>query len=327
LLRRLFAGALLLLLVASTLASLGCSKPGPYPNQQIEFVVPFAPGGPVDTAARAIQPKMSALLGVPVVVVNKPGNGGAAAASSVAKAPADGYQVLATSSGVLTVLPAAGSKVDYSDGDFVSLGSFASDVAVLAVKTDNPRKTIEQLVDSAKKNPGKLTYGTPGHGTTAFLMMELLKKRFGVDLGEVPFDGAAPATDALLNGQVDVIATALSSVAAQVQAGAVRLLVQSGPDRVSKYSEVPTLAEKGLTPQSLSIWIGLYVPAATPREITERLAGGLATTMQDPGVFDAFDRIALGVDYRNPDAARKVLQNEALTLGRALQDIPSQRQN
>ena len=156
-----------------------------YPTRPVEFIIPFAPGGPTDTAIRLIQPVLSANLGQPVVLVNKAGGGGAIGMDGVAKAKPDGYTLAATVRSTLTILPATQPDVPYKISDFAAIGTYALDSQVITVKSGAPWKTLEELIDHAKKNPGKLTYGSAGQGTNSFFTMELLKLAYGVDLAPI----------------------------------------------------------------------------------------------------------------------------------------------
>src|SRR5215475_9026093 len=158
-----------------------------YPTRPVEFIIPFAPGGPTDTAIRLIQPQLSANLGVPLVLVNKAGGGGAIGMDQVAKARPDGYTLAATVRSTLTVLPATQPDVTYKLADFAPIGAFAFDSGAIMVKRDAPWRTLEELIEHARKNPGKVTYGTAGLGTNSFFTMEILKQAYGLDMAHVPF--------------------------------------------------------------------------------------------------------------------------------------------
>src|SRR5712664_3293759 len=151
----------------------------PYPTRPVEFIIPFAPGGPTDTAIRLIQPQLSANLGVPVVIVNKAGGGGALGMDAVAKAKPDGYTLAATVRSTLTILPATQPDVPYKVSDFAPIGTYAIDSGVILVKAGAPWKTLEEFVDHARKNPGTLTYGSAGLGTNSYFNMELLQQAYG----------------------------------------------------------------------------------------------------------------------------------------------------
>jgi tripartite-type tricarboxylate transporter receptor subunit TctC len=308
-----------LVLLVLAVAAIGCRQEGPYPSRQIEFVIPFPPGGPADTAARIIQPRISELLGVEVVLVNRPGEGGALGAAAIAEAPADGYHVLATSSSVLSILPWTRDNLPFEPGNFVSVGSYVSDVGVIAVRGDGPWKNLEQLVEYAQKNPGQLAYGSGGGGTVSSFVMELLRRSQGLEMNHVPFAGSAPARDALLGGRVDVAAFGFASTGPLIAAGALQPLVSTSTDRMSTYPDVPTLYEKGLEGAALNIWMGLFVSAATSEEAKDRLAGALAETMQDRTVAAAVDKARLSVDFRNPDATRRQLESESTMVQLAME--------
>src|SRR2546425_11233456 len=160
---------------ATIMVLLGASGPARaqalYPTRPIECVIPFAPGGPTDTAIRIIQPQLSANLGVPLVLVNKAGGGGALGMDAVAKAKPDGYALAATVRSTVTILPATQPDVTYKLSDFAVIGAYAVDSQVVLVKSGSPWKTLEELVEFAKKNPGKLSYGTAGLGTNSFFTM------------------------------------------------------------------------------------------------------------------------------------------------------------
>ncbi len=178
-------GRTLMVAVAAMVALAGVAPSGAqvlYPTRPIEFVIPFAPGGPTDTAIRIVQPQLSANLGVPLVLVNKAGGGGALGMDAVAKAKPDGYTLAATVRSTVTILPATQPDITYKISDFAVVGSYVVDSQVILVKAGAPWKTLEDLIDHAKKNPGKLSYGSAGLGTNSFFTMELLKLTYGLDM-------------------------------------------------------------------------------------------------------------------------------------------------
>src|SRR5437773_10938209 len=188
-------GRTLMVAVTAMVALTGGAPSGAqvlYPTRPIEFVIPFAPGGPTDTAIRIIQPQLSANLGVPVVLVNNAGGGGAVGMDGVAKAKPDGYTLAATVRSTVTILPATQPDVTYKLVDFAVIGSYAYDSGVVLVKAGAPWKTLEELVAEAKNNPGKMTYGSAGRGTNSFSNMEPLKQAYGFEMAHVPFGGSGP---------------------------------------------------------------------------------------------------------------------------------------
>src|SRR5207247_4671367 len=228
---------------ATVMVLLGASGPAraqaPYPTRPIECVIPFAPGGPTDTAIRIIQPQLSANLGVPLVLVNKAGGGGAPGRDAVAKAKPDGYPLAATVRSTVTILPATQPDVTYKLSDFAVVGAYAVDSQVVLVKSGSPWKTLEELVEFAKKNPGKLSYGTAGLGTNSFFTMELLKLTYGLDMTHVPFGGSGPVKNAVLGGHVQGGAASLSPMLSVLRSGEVVALAISAPKRVAAIASVP----------------------------------------------------------------------------------------
>ena len=281
-----------------------------YPTRAIEFVIPFATGGPTDTAIRVIQPQLAANLGVPVVLVNKAGGGGAVGMDGVAKAKPDGYTLAATVRSTVTILPALQKEVTYKLSDFAIVGAFAYDSGVVLVKAGAPWKTLEELVEHAKKNPGKLTYGSAGLGTNSFFNMELLKQAYGIDMAHVPFGGSGPVKNAVMGGHIPVGAAALSAVLSVVRSGDVVALATSASKRLSSIPNTPTMTEKGHPDASLSTWMEIYAPAKTPRPIVERLAAALDKTMKDAAVVAAIEKAGLTVEYHDPAGSLKLIERE-----------------
>ena len=302
--------------VALLLIALVAGAPAPrvfaqaYPTRPLEFIIPFAPGGPTDTSIRLIQSSLSANLGVPVVLVNKAGGGGAIGMDAVAKARPDGHTLAATVRSTLTILPATQSNVTYKISDFAAIGTYALDSQVVMVKSGAPWKTLEELIEHAKKNPGKLTYGSAGQGTNSFFTMELLKLAYGVDLAHVPFAGSGPVKNAILGGHVQVGAASLSTMLSVIRSGDVTPLVTSATRRNPAVPTVPTLTEKGQPEISLSTWAELWAPAKTPRPIVDRLAQALEKTMKDPAVVSAIEKAGLQVEFNDPAATLKLVERE-----------------
>jgi tripartite-type tricarboxylate transporter receptor subunit TctC len=282
----------------------------PYPTRPIECVIPFAPGGPTDTAIRIIQPQLSANLGVPLVLVNKAGGGGALGMDAVAKAKPDGYTLAATVRSTVTILPATQPDVTYKLSDFAIVGAFAVDSQVVLVKAGSPWKTLEELVEFAKKNPGKLSYGTAGLGTNSFFTMELLKLTYGLDMTHVPFGGSGPVKNAVLGGHVQVGAASLSPMLSVLRSGDIVALVTSATKRIPSIPNVPTMTEKGQPDASLSTWAEIYAPAKTPKAVVDRLAQALEKTMKDPAVVSAIEKAGLVVEYHGPEDTLKLIQRE-----------------
>lgn len=308
--------ALALLVLAA-----GLTRAADYPTREIELIVSFPAGGPADTGARIIAPKMSSLLGTPVVVVNKTGGGGAVGADYVAKAKPDGYTVYASTNSVLTISPTILKNIPYRASDFTPIGAYAWDLGVITTRAGGPARTLEEFVEHAKKNPGKLSYGSAGLGTVSFFTMELFKQAYGLDLTHVPFQGTGPVKNAIMGGHVAVATSGFGSLAPVIKSGDLIPLVTTSPRRVAAFPNVPTMAEKGFPDASLNIWLGLYVPARTPKPVVDVLVKALAQAAKDPAVAAAIEKAGMHADYKDPAETQKTLETEAATVAKVAEKI------
>ena len=281
-----------------------------YPDRPIEMIITFPPGGPTDLAARVVQPAFAKALNVPVVLVNKGGSGGAVAMDAVAKAKPDGYTIAATVRSTISITPAVQSNVPYRLKDFEVIGTYAASPQALVVKKGAPWRTLEELVNDVKANPGKHSYGSAGQGTNSHLAMELLKLARGLDMAHVPFQGSGPLKNAVLGGHVPVAAVSLSTMIPLIKSGDVIALVVSGDKRNPAVPDVPTMAEKGVPEASLSTTMELYAPAKTPKPVVDRLAQALATAMKNPDTLAALEKAGLEPDYHSPEASRQQIERE-----------------
>jgi tripartite-type tricarboxylate transporter receptor subunit TctC len=289
-----------------------------YPNRQVEFIIPFAPGGPADTAARIIQTQLSANLGASLVLVNKPGGGGALGADFVTRAKPDGYTIYATTNSTLTIITATQPDITYRLTDFMPIGSYMTELGVVVSHPGTGLKTLEEMVDYAKKNPGKLSYGSAGLGTVSFFTMELIKISYGLDVAHVPFQGTGPVKNAIIGGHVNLASSGLGSMAPLIKSGEVIPLVTTAPKRPAGYTDVPTMTEKGFPEATLNIWMGLYVPLKTPKEIVDKLSRALEKTVKDPAVIGATEKAGMVIDYRGSEATRKLLESEHEAIKKAV---------
>jgi tripartite-type tricarboxylate transporter receptor subunit TctC len=292
-----------------------------YPTREIELVVSFPAGGPADTSARIIAPKLQALLGQPIVVVNKTGGGGALGADYAAKAKPDGYTVFSSTNSPLTISPVILKNLTYKPSDFTPVGAYAADFNVITTRANGPARTLEEFVEYARKNPGKLNYGSAGVGTVSHFTMELFKQAYGLDIAHVPFQGTGPVKNAVLGGHVMLATSGFGSLTPLIKSGDLIPLVTTAPKRIAAFPNVPTMAEKGFPEASLNIWMGLFVPAKTPKPIVDTLARALAEAVKDPKVIDAFDKAGMQVDYHDGPATQKLIETETATVRRVAEKI------
>jgi tripartite-type tricarboxylate transporter receptor subunit TctC len=286
--RRRFVGAACRLTGAIALPALG-QAPARYPSRPITLVVPFAPGGSVDQAGRAVADRLSKVLGQPVLVENKAGAGGAIGSAYVAKAPPDGHTLIVASQSTHVVNPAVSASLPYDAvNDFVPITLIDRLANVLLVNPALPVKNFAEFLKYVKANPGKLNYASSGKGSVAHLSMELLKAKLGVFITHIPYRGAGPALNDLLGGQVHMTWNNLSSNLSMIEDGRLRALAAASPIRVPQLPGVPTFDELKLPDLNLTSWSGLAAPARTPEPIVAQLYEAMRTVLRDPQTQEAW---------------------------------------
>ena len=266
----------------------GIARAQDYPSQSIRLIVPFAAGGAVGAVARVLGAPLSVWLGQSVVIDNRGGAGGIIGMEAVAKSPPDGYTLLLAHSG-LTYMPGLYSKLPFDPlKDFDGVITAVSGTYVLAVFNDAPFKTIPELVAYAKANPGKLSYGSAGIGSTLHLAAEFFKRAAGVDIIHVPYRGAAQATTDLVGGQMQMMFGPVVAVLPLAQAGKVRALAVTSAKRSALAPELPTMIESGVPGFEVTGWYGLAAPAGTPKAIVERLNAETNRALQSSEIVEQF---------------------------------------
>jgi len=260
-----------------------------YPTRPIRIVAPFGPGGLVDVLARAVGEKMRASFGQAIVVDNRPGSGGNIGADIVAKAEPDGYTLLMSSAGILSINEALYPRMPFNPQTAFTPVSLVAEMNMLAVVNNaSPIKSAGELVAAAKKDPGKLNFGSPGNGTTGHLGMELFQHAAKVKLTHVPYKSAAEAVLALIGNQIQGVFDNPPTVLPHIRAGRLRALAYAAPKRFALLPEVPTFDESGLKGFEASSWFGLVAPAKTPRPIVNLLSKETAKALREPDVQKRF---------------------------------------
>lgn len=306
--------ALLLALVAA------CAMAAdPYPTRQIRWVVPYTPGGITDTVTRLLTSKLQETFGQTIVVENKPGANSIVGADIVAKSAPDGYTVI-------TVIAAHAANASLYAGKLpfdtvksftpVSLAAVAP--LILTVNNDFPARDVKGLVDYARANPGKISFGSSGVGAAAHLTTELLKQSAGIDMVHVPYKGTAPALTALMAGDIQVLVDVPSSMMPHVRGGKVRALGMFSAKRITGASEVPTLAEAGGPALEGSTWVLILVPAGTPREAVARLSTELARILGSAEVRERFEKLGIEPVGSTPEQAARFLDEEIAKWARVI---------
>ncbi len=275
------------LLAAPALVSLGAAaQPAWQPNRQLRLIVPFSPGGSTDVGGRIIAERMSETLGQPVVVENRTGAGGAVGVEAAARSPADGYTLLVATNGVMTQAPHLGlmRAVD-TRRDLVALSLIFTTDVILVVHPSVPARTVQEFVAFAKSRPGQLSFATSGVGSGTHVFTELFMAVAGIEMVHVPYRGSGQAMSDLVNGTVQVMLDQPASSIAQVRAGSIRVLANSGPRRLALTPETPTFAEVGLGDATAQSWGSIAVPAGTPPAIMERLGAAVRDAVAHPLVI------------------------------------------
>jgi len=272
-----------------------------WPSQSVKIVVPWATGGTVDMGARVIGQKIAEQTGQPVVVENKPGASSTIGFSQVLKASPDGYTLIAFESSY-AILPSLFKKLswDHSE-DLAVVGAVFQTPMVLVVPEKSPFKTVQELVEFGRLNPGKLNFGSGGVGSSPHLSGELLQKEAGIKLTHIPYKGGGEALSAVLAGNVDLLITATPTAIGHVQGGRVRALAVTGTQRSGAFPAVPTLKEAGFANYVVMNWYGLGAPKNTPPQILNQIYQLTVRALSDPGIQSRFAQ--QGVEPLNMNAS------------------------
>ena len=273
-----------------------------YPAKPIRIVAPFGAGGLVDVLARAVGEKLRASLGQPVIVDNRPGSGGNIGADIAAKAEPDGYTLLMSSAGILSINEALYPKMPFNPQTAFTPVTLVAEMNMLAVVISaSPIKTANDLIAAARKEPGKLNFGSPGNGTTGHLGMELFQHAAGVRLTHVPYKSAAEAVLAVIGNQIQGVFDNPPTVLPHIRAGRLRALAYAAPKRFTLLPDLPTFDEAGLKGFVASSWFGLVAPAKTPRAILNLLAKETGKALREPDVQGRFADLGAALVGNTPE--------------------------
>ena len=282
-----------------------------YPEKPIRMIIPSAPGGSPDVLMRILTQQMSQQMNVPIVVENKPGGSYVLGTMDVVKAPPDGYTLgygnivsLAINRSLLPSLPYDVER----DLTLVSNVTFVFNM--LAVSNDLPVHSVAELITYAKRNPGKLTNGSSGNGTTGHLGGELFKTMTGVDIVHVPYKGSAQAINDLMGGQIQVMFDNVPSIGPHVKAGRVRGLGVSSPKRAASFPDIPTIAEAGVSGYETNSWGGIIGPARLPTDIVQRLHKEIRAALRVPLVVERYRQLDSEIDGSTPEEFLALVRRE-----------------
>lgn len=308
-----FAAALLLSGSAPSLAE-------GYPTRPVRVVVGFPAGGPTDIIARIVAQKLSESLGQQFYVENLPGAGSNLASGQVARATPDGYTIMAISTGFM-VNPSLYAKVPYDPiKDFQAVTLVAASPNVVVVNPQVPAKTLPELVQLIRDNPGKYSYAGPGIGSTPQLGGELFRLTYKLDLIHVPFTGAAPAVQSTIGGHTPIAFTALPSSMSAIQAGQVRAIALAAAERAPQLPDVPTFSEQGVKDQDADTLTGIVVPSGTPKEIVDLLSRTIAKGVAEPEIRERLAALGFRPVANTPDEFAARIKLEIDKWGKVVRD-------
>lgn len=308
-------GLLGLILSAAVPAALAAD----YPARPIRVIVPYAPGGALDTVARVLAGPVGDGLGQPLVIYNRPGGGGLVGMNEAAKATPDGYTLLLDHSG-LTYMPGLHANLPFDPGrDFAGIITAVSGSYVLAVNNDIPIKSVAELIAYAKSHPGKLSYGSAGIGTSIHLAGEFFARIASVDIIHVPYKGAAPALTDLIGGQIPMMFGPTTDILPLARAGKIRALAVTSPKRSALVPELPTVAES-LAGFDVVGWYGLAAPAGTPADVIAKLNSVTNRLLQAPDLIAKYNGLGFEPVGGSPEEASARIKADVVRWTKIIRD-------
>jgi tripartite-type tricarboxylate transporter receptor subunit TctC len=298
-----------------------------YPNKPITIITPFPPGSTSDLIPRLVAQVMAKSMGVSVLVENRPGANGSIGALKVATSPADGYNILLATTGVLAINQWVYPKLAYSPiKDFDPVINAAATPNMIVVHPSVKAENLNELIALAKSQPGALSFASAGNGSTSHLCGETLKVTAGIDIVHIPYQGPAPAIQDVLSGRVGMICDNFSNVIQHVRAGRLKAIVITSREKILKITDIPTSADAGMPDLEAGIWYGFVAPVGTPKEIINKLNMEFAKALQDPEVTQKLDAIGLKIIADQPDEFRRFIAKEAARMQKVVKATGAQIQ-
>jgi len=287
----------------------------PFPTGPISVVVPLAPGDAADIAVRALGEEISRLLNTSVVVINRPGAGGAVGTNSVVQARKDGHTVLFAQNSALTFRPALDPQSVTYDAlrDLVLLGIASRTPSLLVVRSDAPYRNFAELIEYSKKNPGQVRMGHPGSGSVGDFGVQLINALTGAELVPVPYAGAAPAIAALRGEHIEGVALSLGALSAHIKSGAFRGLVASS--RFPEFVDIPTMRELGYQEELFGIWFSFLAPAGIPEDARKALVGAIEQAVKAPAITARLASLGILQSYATPEQTTAEIRAEFKRVG------------
>jgi tripartite-type tricarboxylate transporter receptor subunit TctC len=282
-----------------------------YPSKPIRLICPFPPGGAVDIASRATANELTKILHQSVVVENKPGAGGNLGGAEAARSAADGYTIFMTTSGIQAINPALYAKMPFDPNkDLAPVAPLVSLNNVLVVHPSVPAKSVKDIIELAKKQPGKWTYASSGNGTSIHMSGAMFTQLTGTDILHIPYKGSAPAVTDLLAGQVNMMFDNIPSSLPHIKAGKLRALATTGAKRDPALPDLPTIAEAGVPGYESGVWFGLTVPAGTPKEVIAKLNAAAVQATKQPEFEKRMKELGYNIIPGSPEDMARMNQAE-----------------
>ena len=307
------------LLGAAVAAAQVCSADD-YPSKPIRMVIPYTPGGSIDTVGRMVADQLQRQLGQPVVIENTPGASGVLGSLNVRKARADGYTLLFNASSQV-YLPLVLAKKSYdAEKDFTPVGQIGYVPLVVAVNNDIPAKNLAEFAALAKANPGKYTWATSGLGTTSHLSEEMINRALKLRMEIIAYKGAVPQLTDVVGGHVSAAVSPMPGVHSFVQAGRLRALAVTSKTRMPSMPEVPTVAESGIPGFELLSWYGIWGPADMPAAVTDRLNAEIAKAVDAPALKARFAELSFIPAKSDPAQFRQLIREDLSKIGKAVKE-------
>lgn len=291
-----------------------------YPDRPIRMVIPYTPGGSIDSVGRLVANQLQQQLGQPIVIENTPGASGLLGSLNVKKAKADGYTLLFNASSQ-TYLPLVVSKKTYdAERDFTPIGQIGYVPLIVAVNNDVPAKSMAEFIRLAKAEPGKYTWATSGLGTTSHLSEEMVNRALGLQMQIVPYKGAVPQLTDVVGGHVSAAISPMPGVTPFVQGGRLRPLAVTSKTRIASLPDVPTLSESGMPGFELMSWYGIWGPAGMPKDVTQRLNAEIRKAVQVASMKAKFDELSFVPTQSTPEEFRQLIKQDLAKIGKAVKD-------
>ncbi|CAN7764483.1 tripartite tricarboxylate transporter substrate binding protein [Variovorax sp. LjRoot175] len=291
-----------------------------YPNKPIKMVIPYTPGGSIDTVGRMVADQLQRQLGQPIVIENLPGASGVLGSLNVKKAKADGYTLLFNASSQVYMPLVVAKKTYDAEQDFTPVGQIGYVPLVVAVNNDVPAKSLSEFATLVKANPGKYTWATSGLGTTSHLSEEMINRALKLNMEIIAYKGAVPQLTDVVGGHVSAAVSPMPGVRSFVQAGRLRALAVTSKTRVANMLDVPTVAESGIPGFELLSWYGIWGPAEMPVAVTNRLNAEIAKAVDTPALKAKFAELSFVPAKANPEQFRKLIREDLSKIGQAVKE-------